>query len=432
MTSFYKKWTRRIIKIGIILFSVAILALRASVWYSERATEEVIPAVANPHSIIDPDLQEAIGRARSHFLAMKEERKIPGISIAVTVKNKLVWSEGAGFADLESKTPVTPETQFRVNSVSKLFTAALTMKLVEQGKVNLDEDVRHYVPDFPDKGHSITVRQLASHRSGIRGYRDDMEAVEIRNYHNVSESLEMFKNDPLAFEPGKDFLYSGFGYVLLSAALERAGQQDFLPMMNQEIFKPLKMENTHPAFPDSSDAKEARYYDNVSPYSPDGSLVHAPPNDFSFKWAAGGFVSTATDLTRFGNAHLAQVNENFFTNENLETLFEPQTTQAGILHYGLGWMSARDLHLRKACFHFGAGSGGTSLLAIYPGQQVCIALLSNLGHAKFSFDRLMGIANEFLYSPMKMIFDGWLVVILCVAMVQVYRKYSYKIKFLAK
>lgn len=423
MPSFYKKWSRRLIKIGIILFSVVIIALRGGVWYSERVIGQNIPSMATLQSIIDPDLQEVVGRARNHFLGMKEERQIPGLSIAVTVKNKLVWAEAAGFANVENQIPVTPETQFRVHSVSKLFTAALTMKLVEQGKVELDQDVRHYLPDFPDKGLTITVRQLASHRSGIRGYRDDLEAVQIRNYRNVNESLEMFKNDPLVFEPGKDFLYSVFGYVLLSAVLEKAGQQDFLPMMEEKIFKPLKMENTHPAFLDLSDNREARYYDNVTPYSLDGSMVQSPLNDFSFKWASGGFVSTAKDLTRFGNAHLSQVNENFFKKEHLEMLFEPQTTQAGILHYGLGWMSARDLHLRKACFHFGAGSGGTSLLAIYPEQQVCIALLSNLGHAKFSFERLMGIANEFLYSPLRMIFNGWLVIISCLAMIHVYRKY---------
>ncbi len=124
---------------------------------------------------------------------------------------------------------------------------------------------------------------------------------------------------------------------------------------------------------------------------------------FGYKWAAGGFLSTAEDLVRFGSAHMAPMNKGFLKPETLELLFAPRTGPAGVLGYGLGWMTARDLHLRRAHFQFGAASGGTSVFVIYPEQSVCMAIVCNLGHARFPFARLMGVVNPFLSDPAKIV-----------------------------
>jgi serine beta-lactamase-like protein LACTB, mitochondrial len=146
----------------------------------------------------------------------------------------------------------------------------------------------------------------------------------------------------------------------------------------------------------SGSHNQSQFYDNVTPYSMDGQTRSSPRGDLSCKLPSGGFLSTAEDLARFGSAHIPSLNIGFLKTATLEMLFAPHTRQAGVLGHGMGWMTALDLRLRRAYFHFGAGSGATSVLAIYPNQRLSIAILCNLGHAKFPFARLMGVVNPFL------------------------------------
>jgi CubicO group peptidase (beta-lactamase class C family) len=373
-------------------------------------------------SIVAPRHEPAIRRARDHAQAMMSERQIPGLSVAVAVEGEIVWSEAFGYADRERHVPATPETQFRVASLSKLFAAAALAQLYERGRLDLDAPIQTYVPGFPDKGYTITARQLAGHRAGIRDYRDDSEAINTRHYRSVSESLEKFKDDPLKFAPDSDFCYSGYGYVLLSAAIEGASGEDFLSYTRHHVFEPLHMEHTTADFVDTRSPRQSCFYDNVTPFSSDGSMVVSPYNDFSCKWAAGGFLSTAEDLVRFGLAHIVPMGKGFLKPETLELLFIPRTTRAGVLGFGLGWMTARDLHLRRVHFNFGAASGGTAVLAIYPEQRVCVAMVGNLGHARFPFGRLMGVVNPFLADPARYVFGGGMMCLLIGGLVTVRKR----------
>jgi CubicO group peptidase (beta-lactamase class C family) len=270
------------------------------------------------------------------------------------------------------------------------LTAAAAMKLHEEGRLDLDAPIQRYVPSFPEKGYAITPRQLLSHRSGIRHYRDDNEALNTKRYNTVTESLELFKNDTLLFEPGSDFGYTSYGYVLLSAAIEGAANEDFPDAMRRLVILPLGLVNTREERVDT--LQQTKFYDYEG-QPEDGHVVEAPFVDYSSKWAGGGFLSTAEELVRFASAHLS---EGFLKTETLEMMFTVNSRRTIIDGYGLGWMLARDLRFRKAYFHFGATFGGTSLLVIYPKQKVCVALLANLGHARFPLSRIMGIVNAFL------------------------------------
>lgn len=159
----------------------------------------------------------------------------PGMSIAVAVYAKLVWAEGFGFADIEQCVPVVPKTKFRIGSTSKPLTAAGAALLYEQGRLDLDAPIQQYVPTFPDKGYVITTRELLGHLGGIRGYNDEENSKLDRDaYRSVSESLNRFKDDPLAAPPGSKWIYSTYGYVLVSAAIEKASGQDFLSFMHDK------------------------------------------------------------------------------------------------------------------------------------------------------------------------------------------------------
>jgi CubicO group peptidase (beta-lactamase class C family) len=246
-----------------------------------------------------------------------------------------------------------------------------------------------------------------THRAGIRAYHDDREALNTIHYRTVTDSLEKFKDDPLVFPPDTDFQYSNYGYVLLSAAVEGASGEDYLSAMRRLVFNPLGMRGTVENRPHEEAAEQAAFYDHEVPYSPDGNVAESPFIDFSCKWATGGFLSTAQDMARFGSAHIAPTNGGYLQADTLDMMFTPRSSQAGIVGYGMGWMTARDLHLRRVRFHFGAGSGGTSVLAIYPEDGTCVAIVGNLGHAKFGYNRLAGVSNPFLSDPAAYVLAGF-------------------------
>jgi CubicO group peptidase (beta-lactamase class C family) len=387
---------------GIVLISASLIGLlltgwRTIIWFTERTTPFAgTPLPACSRMISDERYAPAAAKAASQIQALMAERTIPGLAVAIAVNGKIVWSEGFGYADREKQMLACPQTQFRVASVSKLFTVAAMAQLYEKGRLDLDVPIRTYVPSFPEKGHFITARQLASHRSGIRNYRDDYEALNTKHYNSVTESLEKFQDDSLQFIPNTGFEYSGYGYVLLSAAIEAAAGEDFLSYMRRHVFEPLQMLHTVENRAEVSAPNQSRFYDNVTPFSMDGKVIPSPYIDFSCKWAAGGFLSTVEDLVRFGSAHFVSMKLDFLKPQTLQLLFTPRSGLDGIAGYGLGWMTARDLRLRRVHFHFGASSGGTSVLAIYPKQRLAFAMLANLGHAKFPFARLMGVINPFL------------------------------------
>jgi serine beta-lactamase-like protein LACTB len=294
--------------------------------------------------------------------------------------------------------PACPWTRFRIGSVSKLLTVAALARLHQQGRLALDAPIQRYVPEFPDKGAAITPRQLASHRSGIRHYRDDAETLTTRHCDRVGGGLEAFAGDPLLFTPDTGFAYSSYGYVLLSTAIERAAGQPFLSYLRGQVLDPLGMTGTTGDPGGRRIPQQSGRYDNVAPFSPDGGVRQAPAIDLSCRLAAGGLLSTAEDLARFGAAHL-RPQAGFLRRDTLDLLFRPRTRQLGVFGHGLGWSSAYDLHLRRVHFQFGAVSGGTAVLAVWPRQRVSVAILANLGHARFPAGRLFGIVNPFLDDP---------------------------------
>ena len=330
---------------------------------------------------------EAIARAREVAQEILG-RGAPGVSVAVAVDGDIAWSEGFGFADLEHRVPVWPATRFRVGSISKPLTAAAVARLVEQGKLDLDAPVQRYVPSFPEKGQPITTRLLAGHLAGIRHYRG-AEFLINRPYATVTESLAIFKDDPLVFEPGTRYSYSSYGWNLISAVVEGAAGTDFLSYMDAEVFAPLGLRHTvadrnTPIIP-----QRVRFYARDR----DGKLVNAPYVDNSYKWAGGGFLSTAEDLVRFGSAHLEP---GFLRQQTIDLLWTSQRLKSGEeTKYGIGWRTELDGKGRRLVSHTGGSVGGTSVLAIYPERKVVVAILVNLSGAQLRPADVERIADAF-------------------------------------
>jgi CubicO group peptidase (beta-lactamase class C family) len=192
----------------------------------------------------------------------------------VAVNGRLVWTQGYGYADLELKVPVTPETKFRIGSVSKSLTAAAVARLVQQGKLDVDVPVQRYVPTFPDKGVVITTREVGGHLAGIRHYRDD-DFENCTHYKNVIDALDVFKNDPLIAPPGTKFSYSSYGFNLISAVVRGAAGESFRRYMHDNVFEPLGIKNTAPDEEDTLVPNRARFY----VYAKDGSYRNAPSDE---------------------------------------------------------------------------------------------------------------------------------------------------------
>ena len=332
------------------------------------------PYAGAQHAQIPEQYQAAVDSAQKMILEAWQKHKYPGIAVAVAAEGQLIWSDAVGFADLEQRVPMWPHSRFRIASISKPIAAAAAAKLYSQGRLDIDASVQQYVPDFPQKRWPITTRQLGAHLGGIRSYEPG-EMLSAVPYETVSDGLEVFAADTLMHEPGTRFLYSSYGWNLISAVIEGAAGASFLDHMRQEVFLPLGMLNTVADHPDKLIAHRVRFYTR----NEEGLLVNAPFVDNSYKWAGGGFLSTPIDVVQFGIAHLAST---FLDDVAKELLFTEQLTSTGEpTGYAFGWnveVRADDLRYFS---HRGGAIGGTSLFVIQPDTGVVVAAMINMSNA---------------------------------------------------
>ncbi len=303
-----------------------------------------------------------------------QRSQVPGMAIGIAKKDKLVFAKGYGLADVEQNVPVDPaKTKFRIASISKTLTADAIMQLVEAGKLDLDAPVQNYVPSFPEKRWPLTTRLVAGHLGGIRHYRGE-EFLSAKHYDNVSQGLAIFKDDSLLFEPGTKYAYSSYGYNLISAIIEGAAGMDYLTYMKLNVFDQLLMTNTVPEYPREIIPYRGRYYQKAG-----NKIENAPFVDNSYKWAGGGFLSTATDLVKFASAHRQP---GYLSKTSLTTLTTSQKTSDGReTKYGLGWRTDTDKQGYHWVGHTGGAVGGTSKFMIYPDEEIIIVVLTNLSGA---------------------------------------------------
>jgi len=316
---------------------------------------------------IDERYAGQIGRARDTLMLAMERYATPGASVTLSIDGEIVWNESFGVASLELDVPATPDTKFRIGSVSKALTAGAVTILVQEGKLDLDTSVREYVPTFPPKRYTITTRQLAGHLAGIRHYRG-REFFSQKRYATVEEGLDIFRDDSLLFEPGTRYSYSSYGFNLISAVIEGASGRPFLQFMRDRIFVPLGMLSTEPEYPDSIILNRSEFYF--------GGDVHtnAPTIDNSYKWAGGGFLSTTEDLVLYANEVMSG---DMFTEEGRELMFTSQELKDGSLtSYSIGWR-VHDENGDMTVSHGGGSIGGTAMLILVPEKKLAIAVLCN-------------------------------------------------------
>jgi serine beta-lactamase-like protein LACTB len=317
----------------------------------------------------------------------------PGLSAAAAVKGHVVWARGFGEADVENHAAVSPESRFRLGSVSKLLTAAAIARLVDQGRLDLDAPIQRYVPSFPDKGQPVTPRQLAGHLAGIRHYGPQDFQRPLKHYDHLTDGLEIFRGDPLVHPPGSAYLYSSYGFNLLGTAVEGAAGKEFLPALDELVLKPLGLAATGLDDPRQVVDRRVRPYRRAA----GGALENETPIDSSYKWPSGGLLSTATDLVRFGSAQMAG---DFLKPATRALLFTSQKTLAGAeTGVGLGWRIGISEAGRRFYHHGGTIEGGRAFILLLPAEGVAVAILTNLSGAQFAELDALKLAEIFLERP---------------------------------
>jgi serine beta-lactamase-like protein LACTB len=339
----------------------------------------------------DKSYTAAIRKAEQFIDSLREKNNIPGISVCVGNKEKILWAGAFGYADMENKTKLSINSKFRVGSVSKLLTSLAVGKLYQQGKLDLDAPVQQYVPDFPVKQYPITSRQLAGHQSGIRHYRKEDPLSIPRNYKNVKEGLSIFKDDTLRFKPGTKYEYSTYAYSLLSAVIEGAAHMSFLSYMQDSIFIPFGMTHTAADINDSIIAYRVRFYEH------DGKkLVNAALVNNSYKWAGGGFLSTPYDLV---NMIRGLLNHKVLHEKTLALLFTPQSLENGTsTNVGIAWRIDKTKSGVTYIHHGGAIQGGRTFVLFYPESGYIFAVTANIMGAPLNVDEAMAVLGFFINS----------------------------------
>lgn len=316
-----------------------------------------------------------------------DETGMIGMQIAVSKKNKMLWSANLGYADLENKIRVTDSTLFRINSISKSVTSLALIKLVSEHKLDLDAPIQKYVPDFPIKKYPVTTRQLAGHLAGFRDYNktDLSDYIRTEHYTTATQAVQIFKDDTLLFKPGSQFSYSTFGWNLIGAIIEGVTSKSYLDYMSKNIWHSLQLWHTYGDNIYQKHPNRSKFYDATGQQNDLG--------DISYKYSGGGLLSTTKDLIKLGNELL---HGNYIDPMFKAILFETQyTSDKKKTDYGLGWYIGKDKNGHRIWYHAGDSFSGSSYLIIYPDDEMVISFLAN-GQEGNAFD-VYGIGELFYH-----------------------------------
>lgn len=386
-----------VIVVGIGLVLAAVMGLFAYVSFTAtplHPNQQDIPSVAR--AIQAPASAAAVEAARQVVRAALTGQNLPGLSAAVGAGGDIVWAEGFGWADLENRVKVTPEMRFRIGTASTVLTSAAVGLLLEKGTLKLDEKIQTYVPEFPEKQWPVTVRQLMGHVAGVRNDGGDEGPLYSPHCERPVDALQYFKDSSLLFEPGTRYRYSSYGWILMSAAVEAAAREPFLSFMRRQVFDPLGMGHTE------ADSATDPIPDRVTPYFPrfGGDPRYGPdpmrPIDYSCYAGASVFLSTPSDLVRFGMGINGGKLLQPATVQLLQTSQRlPSGEETG---YGLGWdLETVTLAGKQTTVagHDGDSLGGmVASLVTFRDQGIVVAVISNTSYAD-TFGVAVKIAEAF-------------------------------------
>ena len=303
----------------------------------------------------------------------------PGAAIGVVRDGRFVLRKAYGLADLEWQVPLTPDTVFRIASVTKPFTAMAVMILAERGLLDVEAPLETYLPGWSARGRRVTLRRLLDHTSGI--WRHDNGTLPDRTRRSnlpLAETLAMIHAGDFEFEPGERYVYNNSGYMLLGQVIETVTGLGFGEVLQREIFEPLGMTQTGLLDPGTVTRKRAHGYVRGR-----RGFHNARPDAFNWSFAAGGLGSTLDDLARWEAGLRAH---RLVRPQTFEAMLAPvRLNDGGDYPYGFGWgLATYEGH--RVRHHTGGVSGYACQLASFRDASLTTIVLSNL--YLFPFDQV--------------------------------------------
>ncbi len=305
------------------------------------------------------------------FDTLLQERYKPdgsGATVLVAKQGKIIYHKAFGLANIELEVPMKPSNVFEIGSITKQFTSVAILMLMEQGKLTIEDEITKFIPDYPTHGKKITIHHLLNHTSGIKSYTSmnlseiaakDMTPTELINY---------FKNEPMDFDPGEKWLYNNSGYIILGFIIEKISGQSYEDFIEQNIFKPLAMNNSYYG------SKREIIKNRASGYQTREGYINSAYLSMTLPYAAGSLMSTVEDLHKWQNA----VNTNTLVKaETIKKAFQNTTLNNGKpTYYGYGW-SVNEINGVPTIEHGGGIFGYTSYQIYIPEEDVHAAILTN-------------------------------------------------------
>jgi CubicO group peptidase (beta-lactamase class C family) len=294
----------------------------------------------------------------------------PGAAVIVCQDSVPILRKGYGLANLELQVPVEPRMVFRIGSVTKQFTAVAILMLLEEGKLDLQDPLDRYLPDYPAQGKTITIEHLLTHTSGIRSYTDMPEWLPLmRKDLKVDEMIAIFKDQPLDFGPGERWQYNNSGYFLLGAIIEKVSGKPYARFIQERIFEPLAMKSAFYDDPGRLVPGRAAGYSKG-----EQGTMNAPYISMSQPYSAGSLACSVDDLALWDAA--------LYTDKLLKPEILQKAWTSHILpdgtdtRYGYGWGVSEYAGFTLIA-HGGGINGFVCQVTRIPGLRLFTALLTN-------------------------------------------------------
>jgi CubicO group peptidase (beta-lactamase class C family) len=286
-------------------------------------------------------------------------------SVLVARNGVPLLRQGYGMANREHDVPNTPETKFRLGSLTKQFTAAAILLLQEDGRLDVRAAVKEYLRDAPPAWDGVTVHQLLSHTAGIPNYLTQIQ-LAIRSSEPMTPDmlLARLKDRPLDFAPGSKFAYSNAGYTVLGRIIEAVSGKPYAGFLRERIFAPAGMDDSG-----YDDARPILRHRAAGYVRVEGELKNAPRIESTVPYSAGGLYSTVDDLLKWDRALAGDL---LLSKESLESMFTPVRED-----YAYGWRVVR-VEGRTTVGHSGSIPGFSSHIRRVPEEGLCIIVLSNM------------------------------------------------------
>ncbi|HEY0455105.1 MAG TPA: serine hydrolase domain-containing protein [Verrucomicrobiae bacterium] len=323
-----------------------------------------------------------------YVLSQMSLKQVPGLSLAVLHDGKVLKTRGYGLANVELTASATEETVFEIGSITKQFTAALVLMLIEENKLGLEDSVTKYFTNAPESWKPITLRHLLTHTSGIKNYTG-LPGFECSKHLNADQFTKAISAYPLASEPGQKFAYCNSGYNLLGFIIEKVTGKSYWEMLNARILTPLGMKATQ-----SRDTRKVIMH-RASGYEKEKNVLLNRERELTDIFSAGAISSTVLDLIKWNSA---LESGRLLKPASIDLMWTPTKLTTGEMYpYGFGWRMD-DYHGSKCIGHGGSTSGFSSTIKRFPQARLAVIVLSNSGEEGIASEIAKGVADFLLPS----------------------------------